>query len=370
MGILDNVVKRFTGKVSNKKTQQVVWNDEITRYTSSFLLAVHSFIAREFSKLEIEHRIYTRLGDSTGIGNKYGSSIYEVLEYNPNGFRTNREWKRAIILKLVQGQDVYLLPRYNGPGDLISLTFTDKEMYLKNPDDVVVITTPFTVSRNVQLYDEMLTSIGEHLRTNKVKAFLSLNTQVANGSDFNEKVQSIIKNMQEVGSYNGIGFLDAKTKLEELKHEYSPIGDGVEEIIKRELLNGFGLSEKLLRGEYTNTDYRNFFETVLRPVIDEIETEFTYKLLTTNARVNRPEKQSFERITISYQTLDKFASPQDLTRLMEANTNGAYLKVNEVRQLLGYDPVEGGDVFRTNLNSTEVQYGENKNKKDDGVKNE
>ena len=86
-----------------------------------------------------------------------------------------------------------------------------------------------------------------------------------------------------------------------------------------------------------------------------METELTYKLLTTNARVNTGEKETFERIVISIDVF-KFASVDQLTKLAEANTNGAFLTVNEIRKYFGNDPISGGDVFRTNLNSTEVQY--------------
>ena len=82
----------------------------------------------------------------------------------------------------------------------------------------------------------------------------------------------------------------------------------------------------------------------------------TYKLLTTYARVNTGDKQSFERIAVSVDAF-RFAGVGQLIKLAAANTNGAYLTVNEVRKLMGFDPIEGGDVFRTNLNSTEIEYG-------------
>lgn len=96
--------------------------------------------------------------------------------------------------------------------------------------------------------------------------------------------------MQEVASYNGLGIIDAKADVVELQNEYKTIPDEAVKIIKREILNGFGLSESLITGEYTEADYRHFVDQVLSPLVNELETELTYKLLTTNARINTGKK--------------------------------------------------------------------------------
>lgn len=54
-----------------------------------------------------------------------------------------------------------------------------------------------------------------------------------------------------------------------------------------------------------------------------------------------------------------------IVAVAKANTNGAFMTVNEIRTLLGYDPIEGGDTFRTNLNSVEVKYGDDEKTEDD-----
>ena len=73
--------------------------------------------------------------------------------------------------------------------------------------------------------------------------------------------------------------------------------------------------------------------------------------------MNDGVKNRFERIVISVDTF-KFASVAEIINLASANTNGAFLTVNEIRKLMGYDPISGGDVYRTNLNSQEVKYGD------------
>lgn len=357
MGIFSSVVNFFTGTV-DKQTQHVTWSNESVKYTSAFMMSMTMFIAREFSKLDIDHRIYRRQKDGKYLtSDKLGSDVYEVLNFTPNGFKNNTEWKREIAKKLASGSSVYLKP-VRAKGQLTALLLVDADTHAKNPDDILAITSSVYTSNNASLYDSILTNIGSQLKTNKLRGFLKINANISSqGQQFKEEALKQLQLMQEVSSFNGLGILDGKADVVELKNEYQTIDPESVNIIKREILNGFGFSEKLLTGEYTEEDYRHFFDNVLAPMIKEFETELTYKLLTNNARINNGEKQSFERIVISVDVF-KFAGVDQLIKLAAANTNGAFLTVNEIRSRMGYDPIEGGDVFRTNLNSAQVTYEE------------
>lgn len=355
MGIFEGVVNFLRGDI-DKQTQQVTWSGETVAYTSSFLASVELFIAREFSKLEIDHRQYIKQEDGKYLTrDKLGSDIFEVLNYSPNGCLNNTQWKRELIRKLLRGNNVYLKPKRKG-STLVSLEFTTREAYHENPDDILVITSPVHLSKNASLYDNILTNIGAELEKNKLKGYLKVGAAIGSQQGrFKQEVMEQLKLLQDVSEYNGLGVIDNKSEIIELKNTYSQFDPESVTIIKREILNGFGFSERLIAGEYTDEEYRHFFENIITPIVKELETELTYKLLTTNARVNTGEKETFERIIISIDVF-KFASVDQLTKLAEANTNGAFLTVNEIRKYFGSDPISGGDVFRTNLNSTEVKY--------------
>lgn len=354
MGLYSSIVNFFQGDVDTK-TQNVTWSEQTTQYTSTFMLSATMFVAREFAKLNIDHRLYTRTNNSQLISDKLGSDIYETLNYSPNGFRTNSEWKREIIKRLFASSAIYLKP-VRQRGVLRSLEFTDMETYKAHPDDIICLTSPFYQSENASLYDNVLTKIGRQLDTKKLRGFLKINAAVGTTTDkFKEEALKQIKAYHDIASYNGLSIIDAKTDVVELNKDYDTLDESTVSLIKREILNGFGFSESLMTGDYTIDEYKHFYTNVMYPIIHEFETELTYKLLTNNARINTQQKQNFERIIISVETFT-FAQISDLIALAAANTNGAYLTVNEVRQLMGYDPIEGGDVFRTNLNSTEVKY--------------
>lgn len=357
MGVIESVVRMMRGDV-DKRTQVVTWSDQAVQYTSAYMQSVIYFVAREFSKLDIRHRVYVQQEDGKYLQrDKLGSDIYEVLNFAPNGYKTNAEWRRQIATRIMTGATVYLQPvRKNGI--LTALKLTDQEGYNKAPDDVLAITSPYYISSNASLYDNILTNIGRELSGNNLRGFLKINAVVGSSAEaFKKTALDQLKVMQEVASYNGLGILDAKADVVELKNEYKTIPDEAVKIIKREILNGFGLSEALLTGEYTEADYRHFVDQVLSPLVNELETELTYKLLTTNARINTGKKDTFERVKIS-QPVTKWASMDQIVAVAKANTNGAFLMVNEIRVLMGYDPIEGGDTFRTNLNSVEVKYGD------------
>lgn len=355
MGVIESVVRMMRGDV-DKRTQVVTWSDQAVQYTSAYMQSVIYFVAREFSKLDIRHRVYVRQEDGKYLQrDKLGSDLYEVLNYAPNGCKTNAEWRRQIATRIMTGATVYLQPiRKNGI--LTALKLADQETYNKAPDDVLAITSPYYVSANASLYDKILSNIGRELQSNNLRGFLKINAAVgSNAEAFKAQALDQLKVMQEVANYNGLGILDAKADVVELRNEYKTIPDEAVKIIKREILNGFGLSESLLTGDYTEADYRHFVDQVLSPLVNEFETELTYKLLTTNARVHTGQKATFERVKIS-QPITKWASMDQIVALAKANTNGAFLTVNEIRTLMGYDPISGGDTFRTNLNSVEVKY--------------
>lgn len=354
--IMDGLVRMFKGDIVDQKTQEINWTKDTATYTSAFMQSVVLFAAREFSKLEIKHRVYVKQKDGGYLTkDKLGSSEFEVLNFASNGFKTNAEWKREIAKRLLMGSNVYLKPK-RVKGLLVALEFTTLDDYNKNKADIVVITSPVAVSKNAPLYDNILTNIGNALESNKLRGFLKINAAINSQSrSFKEVASEQLKLMQEVASFNGLGVLDGKSELIELKNEYNTVSSEAVDIIKREILNGFGFSESLLTGSYSEDDYRHFFDNVLSPIILEIQKELTYKLLTNNARINNGVKNTFERLIIS-RDIFKFANVDQLIQLSAANTNGAYLTVNEVRQLMGFDPVEGGDVFRSNLNSVEVEY--------------
>lgn len=355
MGVIKSVVRMMRGDV-DKRTQVVTWSDQAVQYTSAYMQSVIYFVAREFSKLDIRHRVYVRQEDGKYLQrDKLGSDIYEVLNYAPNGCKTNAEWRRQIATRIMTGATVYLKPiRKNDI--LTSLKLTDQEGYNKAPDDMLAITSPYYISSNASLYDSILTNIGRELSGNNLRGFLKINAAVGSSVDtFKRTALDQLHVMQDVASFNGLGIIDAKADVVELQNEYKTIPDEAVKIIKREILNGFGLSESLLTGEYSEADYRHFVDQVLSPLVNELETELTYKLLTTNARINTGQKATFERIKIS-QPITKWASMDQIVALAKANTNGAFLTVNEIRTLMGYDPISGGDTVRTNLNSVEVKY--------------
>lgn len=358
MGLFDGIVRKFTGDV-NTQTQQVTWSDDVVKYTSNFMLSATKFVEREFSKLHIDHRIYRLENDKYLVSDKYGSDVYETLNYSPNGFRNNSEWKREIIRRLFSTSAVYLKP-IRKHGELISLEFTDAETYNKHSADIICFTSPFYISDNASLYDNILTNISRSFDQNKLRGFVKINAAAGTMTDdFVKKATAELQSLQQLAKYNGLTVIDGRSEIVELNKDYDTVDPETVNLIKREILNGFGFSESLLLGNYTNEEYKHFYTNVMQPLVTEIETELTFKLLSTNARVNNGVKQSFERITVSTDTF-AFASVSELISLASANTNGAYLTVNEVRQIMGFDPIAGGDVFRTNLNSTEIKYDKNK----------
>lgn len=362
---IENLVKISSGYF-DKKTNSVKFDDHVY-YSSNFVTSINNFIAREFAKLEFRHKIYTTLPDGTQTKeDKLNSDIYETLTYAANDEDSNTVWRTKMINTLLTAGRVYLKPTYDNMYSLKSLPITTAEEFKKNKNDVIVLVSPFISNdNNTSLFDALLSSIANDISNQPMKAYLKINAAINSAnSDFASKAKEQLAVMSDVSSVNGIGILDGKTELIELKNKYSSIDAETVKVVKQEVLNAYNFSEKLLNGQYSETDYKNFFESVIRPLIDQIEKEFTYKLLSNNARINTGKKTSFERIKLEVDMF-KFASVSDLISLTNVNTNGSILTVNEVRKLYNVEPIAGGDVFRTNLNSVEVKKENTEEKEND-----
>lgn len=104
-----------------------------------------------------------------------------------------------------------------------------------------------------------------------------------------------------------------------------------------------GVAPEVVSGKYTEDQFRAYWESTLEPALDELAEQLSLKVLTAR------ERGHGERIgvlvndlqAISYSTRIKLA--EELTKL-------PIIKTNQVLQVLGLDPVEGGDEPVQNLN--------------------
>lgn len=358
MGFYENVVKIATGKL-NQDTQRVTnWGNQTIEYTSSFVANIHNRIANEVAKVNFNHVQYEiQNGGTDTMRLKAGSDIDEVLNWLPKGFENNNEFWRQVTKRLFTQKKIILVPKWQSDGinvDLVDLRFLeDSETY--NTNDTINLVSPFFSDSGTSLLDTALTSVADKLNQGKLRAFLEVNANLDSGAEqFKKKAKETISLMQDMATYNGIGVKDAKSNLVELKNGYSVLNQEEIDLIKKELLGTYFMSENILLGTASQEEQMTFYSNVILPILSQLEKELTYKLLTSQERRITRYKKYYERIVIDNQIM-KFASIKDLLEFWHENTNAPTVQVNEMRLLMGMNPVEGGDVYLTNKNSVAIK---------------
>lgn len=358
MGFYENVVQIATGRL-NRRTQRVeTWGNQTIDYTSSFVANIHNRIANEVAKVNFNHVQYEiQNGGTDTMRLKTGSDIDEVLNWLPKGFENNNEFWRQVTKRLFTQKKIVLVPKWQSDGinvNLVDLRFLeDSETYNKN--DTINLVSPFYSDSGTSILDTALTSIADKLNQGKLRGFLEINANLDSGAEyFKRKAKETLTLMQDMSTYNGIGVKDAKSKLVELKNGYSVLNQEEIDLIKKELLGTYFMSENILLGTASQEEQMTFYSNVILPILSQLEKELTYKLLTSQERRITRYKKYYERIVIDNQIM-KFASIKDLLEFWHENTNAPTVQVNEMRLLMGMNPVEGGDVYLTNKNSVAIK---------------
>ena len=192
--------------------------------------------------------------------------------------------------------------------------------------------------------DNKVEQIGiERARASMEKADLIL--AVIDGSspldeeDKTEMVNAFYNNFIKDNA-TGIAPVDANLEFTPLKIDPKTIDAEQMKDFKDEVLYYYGVSEKILKGEYTEDEWSAFYEGVLEPLAVSLSQNFTAKVLTAGAR-------SFgNKIIFGTQRL-QYASNRTKALLISLDN---VLTTNEKREILNLPSIEGGDVILQSLN--------------------
>ncbi len=348
--IFGKAVKIQSSKMNQSTQRAVGWSDEAVSATSGFYNNISAKIATEISKLNFQHVKYKK--NDNGIDTLVsmdGSDIDEVLNWRPKGHLNSVDFWSDVTRKLMRTRQVYLKPSYDKDGVLIDLLINEDEDVDLN--ETVNLVSPFFINSNTSILDSTLSSIATKLQQGRIKGQLKINGLIDTESDeFVQKAQNTLSQMQKIGSVNGLTVTDDKTEIKEFSNSYSVLNDEEIKLIKSELLSSYFMSETILDGTASQEEQIYFYQSTIVPLLNQLEKELTYKLISTTKRRKIKGNQYYERIVIDNQ-LFKFASIDNMLSLIHENTQAPLLNLNELRVLLGLEAIEGGDIYMTNLNS-------------------
>ena len=135
-----------------------------------------------------------------------------------------------------------------------------------------------------------------------------------------------------------------------LEGDYKPaprnfpnLPDSVVKFLKDIIRERYGVSEAILSGDFDGKTHSAFYQTCLEDFIVEFEQAFTEKLFTQR------EKEVGHRIKCYYSRVSYFDAAEKRELAQLARDTGL-MSINEIRELYGMSPIEGGDRRLQSLN--------------------
>lgn len=302
--------------------------------------------------------------------NTTNSDLLNVLEFSPNSLETPTVFWSSVTYKIVKDGLAIVIPVYAANGSIEELVLVDALVEMNgttlklsvkvgNSTEIVEVDAGSVwifenPKKNLTAQLEQLTGIidmnlsvlSEKLSSgnSSMKAVIHYNTTKSSDGELKAKMEERVANILEVAQHGGIGYLDKDEELEELKNDYAMASDGEVKQLKNQLFEAFGLNEAIFTGNYTEIQYRAYYQSVLMPIVKTIREEITKKYFTKTAR-------SQGQILLIQTDLISISSLKDLGDFIAKGSYSATLNANEGRSFLGMAPYEGGDVYQTNKNA-------------------
>lgn len=329
---------------------------------SMIVASIIDYIANDIATQTFTHE---RLDTETMIRiNRLDSPIYEVLNLSLKDGKTNAEfWTDAMKTMLNSGW-VYITPVYYGgtysPDGLLDLVASDQRP--DSLENTITIKSPYSRGHQAKtLMDKMYEILWRDMSSDDAKAFLKINGQIdQKNGNFSEQVSKTLDMFFKFVEEYGIGILDNKTDYSELKRDYRKVKPSDVELIEKQVYSIFGVTEEVILGNATQVQMKLYKETVVSPINQQLITELNRVLLSKYLRVITSSKKSVERIGV-YENRYQYASLAEISEAIKALTNAGVASRNEIRGLMGLQPIEGGADIVTNLNNVSIKTKETNN---------
>jgi phage portal protein BeeE len=374
MGFLQKVKSLFI------PTKYVGYVDSINRYNrdrekywsrnSIYLQSIYNMISTDVSMSQFRHVKKTNQDGLIQRTEITGSDLTYVMKVRSNKLETPINfWSRVIRVMLKHGVAIVLPVYQNGSitelqlaesfseanfqGDVLNLTFENGQSFTYPVENLWIFENPKKqlekdLENMSKLIDDNLRELSYKIN-DKGKNINGLLKLPYDGSlaDKKKDAETRVQEISQVAQYNKIGYLNNKEEFQELHGDYSVAGNDELETAKMQLYFAWGINENLLTCNYTDDQYRAYFNKVIKMYQRVIAQEINSKYFSQTART---QGQSL----LVFNDLLSFSSLKDLTAFVQVTKMYGVESSNELRDIFGQNGYSGGDTYETNLNMVQI----------------
>lgn len=353
------------------------FNSLITNYNSEIYndLTVRSCvdtIARHVSKLKPVHIIKDEDGRHL-----QSTTINSLLNSRPNIYMSTADFLYKVTSQLLYYGNSFIFLQKDTQNNIIGfypidfatceLKEVNNALYLKfNFYTGKTIAVPYTdiihIRRNFSSHDFLGQDAYQPLQetlSNLFKARRSISNKVENSG----KISGVLKIKGNVGQENwitqaktfaknfmsftndtgGIAAVDSSTDFVPITNKVESAEDTQLKYLQSEVYSYFGLTEAIISGNYTETEWQAFYESIIESIKIQLSQEFTAKVFTDQ------ERKYGNLIDFNSNRLTYASTANKVSMVKELGALGL-LTTNEARELFDLPPVEDGDKRLVSLN--------------------
>lgn len=343
-------------------------------YEQEVVRAVIDCIATHTAKAEAMHVILDKDGRIKEI--RRNSPYAKLLNQRPNPLMTGFDLKYKLITHVEANTTALCYIRWNNAlpemiipvqynsfeicpieGGGYAVQFTDFEGMQRalNIEDVVILRKFFN-SRDVggdgnePIYNtlDMMKASDEGLMqalsvSNKVRGLLKQKKAMLSPDDVKKSTDDFTARFEAAATKGGIVGVDSMEEYTPLSVTPWSANAAQMKEIRENILRYWRVSNAILTSDYSEAQWRAFYESVVEPRLIQMGQAFT------NVCFSQRERDSGNRIIFNSSILLNTAMQTKVNILNAAKEIGLFTK-NEIREMFGYAPVEGGDEAQVSLN--------------------
>ncbi len=182
--------------------------------------------------------------------------------------------------------------------------------------------------------------------TSNLRGILKSTKGMLSPEGLKQQKDNFVRDYMNIDNSGGIASLDATQEFKEINIKPTTASAEEQKAYTDRVYRYFGVNEKIIKSNYTESDYDAFYESRIEPFLVALSLELTYKIFTERER-------SFGNEVWYESNRLQFASAK--TKIsMVALVDRGLMTPNEYRALFNMSPYDGGDEFVLRLDTSKT----------------
>ena len=182
--------------------------------------------------------------------------------------------------------------------------------------------------------------------TANLRGILKSTKAMLSPDDLKKQKDNFVKDYMNIANAGGIASLDATQEFKEINLKPTTATAEEQDSYRERVYRYFGVNEKIIKSNYTESEYDAFYESRIEPFLVALSLEFTRKIFT-DREISFGAEIWYESNRL------QFASAK--TKIsMVALVDRGLMTPNEYRALFNMAPYDGGDEFVLRLDTSKT----------------